>query len=222
MKFPKFLSDTLIIFRINILALRTALIPFLVISIVIPIGLTYLISLASFTITRESTLNYLIGALTLSLSLSIVNGVGQSIAQDKFLGKLEFYRTLPINPISYVLGVTLTHLIAGLINMMTILLIGGYLWGIIYLILNYLPIIIALSLTSCIALIGIGAIIGTRAKNLNYAYMYSNIISIIITTITPAYYPQTIQPSFIKIISQALPTTHTANILRILLTSNTQ
>jgi len=211
------LIDTYIIFKINVLSLRSALVPYLVISLLIPLGFTYIISLASTYWSLEAKLNYLIGALTLSLALTTINGAAQTIAQDKHLGRLRLFSTLPISPIAYVVGVTASFFISGLLSTVLIALIGGYLWGLLSAFLDKLPTVIALELVSCVALIGLGAIIGTRSRTLTHAYMYSNLLSMIIAALTPAYYPPTMLPPVLRLVSLALPTTHAACLIRAML-----
>jgi len=221
MRLLKNLVDAYIVFKMNLLALRTALVPYVAISLAIPIGFTYIISLASTQWSREAELNYIIGALTLSLALSTVNGVAQSIAQDKHLGRLRLFSSLPMSPSAYVAGVTLTHLLSGLVSAAAILLVGGYLWRILGDVLKLFPQILALMLASCIALVGLGAVIGTRSRDLTQAYMYSNAASIAIAVLTPAYYPPTLLPPLLRLASLALPTTHAACLVRYLLEPST-
>ncbi len=99
----KTLNDILIISKINLLSLRESLIPFTVVSLIIPLGMTYLISLSSPNWDLNTKINYLTGMLVLSSSLTVLNGVGQYIAQDRLRGIISWYRTSPVNPISYIL-----------------------------------------------------------------------------------------------------------------------
>ena len=208
------ITEIFIIFKINLLALRNAFIPYLIISIIIPIGFTYIISLASEFLTLKVALNYLVGTLTISLTLSIINGMGQTISEDKGYGRLKLLITLPIKPYSYVLGIFLTFLSAGIINILAVLIIGALLWGILDIVINNLFLVITLSIVSCIGLMGIGALIATRSKNVMEAYMYTNLISIIVAILTPGFYTIDILPSFLRPISLLLPTTYAAILIR--------
>lgn len=213
----KLLSDSLIIFKIQILALRTAFIPYLIISIIIPVGFTYMISLASPEIEYPIGVNYLAGVLTLSLSLSIINGIGQSMAEDKHMGRLRIFMSYPISPISYIFGVTFTHIVGGLVNILVLLLVGILLWGID---ISRPPLFAYITLVlfiQCISLIGIGSYIGTRSRSLTSSYMYTNIVSVLIALLTPAFYTPDRVPSLFRNITLLLPTTHASAILRILL-----
>lgn len=218
MKTNKILNDTYIIFKINLLSLRTAIIPYFAMAIILPLGFTYLVSLAfKNVISQESAINMLIGVVILSLSLSIVNGIGQNLGQDRLLKRLELISSYPVSPASYILGASLVFIVSSLINIIVIVIAGGIAWHISHRVLSVFPQLIVLSLTASLGLIGIGAVIGTRSNTLPQTYALTNIVSFIVAMLTPAYYPIEIMPTPLNYISQILPTTHAALIARNLL-----
>ncbi len=214
----KIFKDTWIIFLLNFLSFRTSIIPYIVIAFLLPLGFTYLVSLAfKGVMPTEVAINMLIGVLVLSLSLSTINGIGQSIAQDRLLKRLELLASYPISPLSYILGVSMVFLLSGVVSIIVIVLVGAYAWGIIQIVLPNIVMLIVISLIACMGLIGIGAVIGTRSTSLPQAYSYTSIISFIIALLTPAYYSPDMQPIIVRYISYVLPTTHAAYIARYLL-----
>ena len=214
----KFLTDIYVILKINILSLRSAFVPYLVISVILPLGFTYLVSLAfGGRVPFEAAVNMLIGATILSLSLSLVNGMGQSIAQDIMLGRLELLASYPIRPAAYVIGLSVMFLLAGLLNTAIIVLTGTIAWGLPQKTMAALPGLLVVAAIASIGLMGISAIIGTRSRSLTQAYAYTNVLSFIIALLTPAYYSPKIMPSAIRYLSYVLPTTHASLIARDLL-----
>jgi len=203
----KILIDTLIIAKINILSMRENLMAFIIISLVIPLGMTYLISLASPGWNLNTKVNYLTGMLVLSSSLTVVNGIGQFIAQDRLGGVLSWYRTSPVHPASYILGVTFTYLVAIFIQCIILIPIATILWG-FYLNIFNISIIIVVIIVQSLTLVGIGAVIGTRAKNIQTSTALTNLISFIIVFATPAYYSIDVIPEKFRFLCYILPTTY--------------
>ncbi len=218
MRVKKVLTDTYIILIINFMSLRTAIIPYIVIAIILPLGFTYLISLAfKGMITVDAATNMLVGVIVLSLSLSIINGIGQNLGQDRLLKRLELIASYPVSPGAYILGVSTVFIISSLINVIIMVFSGGVAWNILDRVLRVFPQLLSLSLIASLGLIGIGAVIGTRSSSLPQTYALTNIVSFIIAMFTPAYYPIEMMPTPIRILSQFLPTTHAALAARSLL-----
>ena len=209
----KMLNDIFIISKINILSLREGLIPFIIISLFIPLGMTYLISLASPNWNLTTKINYLTGMLVLSSSLTIINGIGQFIAQDRLRGVISWYRTSPVHPISYILGITSTYLIAILIECVFLIPIASILWNMPINII-YIGIIIIVVIIQGLSLIGLGAIIGTRSKNIQTSSALTNLLSFVIAFATPAYYSINIIPEKFQLICYILPTTEASLIIK--------
>ncbi len=84
-------------------------------------------------------------------------------------------------------------------------------------IIAVLPQLALLTLAASLGLIGIGAIIGTRASSLPQIYALTNIASFAVVMLTPAYYPIEVMPPALRPISLALPTTRAALLARNLL-----
>ncbi|MCD6276559.1 MAG: ABC transporter permease [Thermoplasmata archaeon] len=202
----KIITDAIIISKINILSLRESLTAFVIISLFIPLGMTYLISLASPNWDLITKVNYLTGMLVLSSSLTIINGIGQFIGQDRLGGIISWYRTSPVHPLSYILGVTSTYLISILIECIILIPIASILWRIPFNIIN-IGIITLVVIVQSLALIGIGAVIGTRAKNIQTVSALTNVLSFVIAFATPAYYSISAVPEKFRLICYILPTT---------------
>jgi ABC-2 type transport system permease protein len=209
----KTLDDIIIISKINLLNLRESAAGFIVISLFIPLGMTYLISLATPDWNLDTKINYLTGMLVLSSSLTVINGVGQFITMDRIRGVISWYRTSPIHPFSYIFGVTSTYMISILIECLILIPIASILWSLPINIIYFITLIFVILLES-IALIGIGAIIGTRSKNIQMASAITNLISFIIVFATPAYYSINIIPKELQPILYVLPTTEASLIIK--------
>jgi ABC-2 type transport system permease protein len=166
---------------------------------------------------QYTKINYLVGAIVFSLSLMGVNGIGQEIAQDRLLGTLKWFVTSPIHPLSYVVGVLLPHILAGIINSFVILAIGKFLWGAP---LSLSPILLLVFVLSILSLLGLGAVIGSYSKNPAQAYGLTNILSFVIIFLSPVYYPIDILPLPVRIVSYVLPTTYAAQALRSVLSGS--
>lgn len=213
MRTLRILSDACYISWMRLLAIRRYFFSYLVIAMLTPIGTTIMISFAT-GVTASLKINYIIGAIVFSLSMLGVNGVGQDIGQDKLMGRLKWFITSPIHPISYVIGLLIPHVLMGLINTLLILLLGKYLWGAPLFFSPILPLIFILCILS---LLGVGAVIGSYSKALAQAYGLTNMISFVIILFSPVYYPIDALPSTIRPISYVLPTTYAAQALRTVL-----
>ncbi|GEM_PF-2449197 len=214
----KSIKDTYFIMIMNLMSLRTAVVPYLVIAIILPLGFTYLVSLAfRDLIPIEAVVNMLIGVVVLSLSLSMINGIGQSIAQDRLLKRIELIASYPVSPASYVVGVSAVFLLSSILNILATIVAGGLAWGIADKVFAVFFELVGVSFIAGIGLMGVGAIIGTRSSNLPQAYAYTNIVSFLVAMLTPAYYPPEIMPVQLRYLSYVLPSTHASFIARNLL-----
>lgn len=201
----KIIDDFLIISRINLLSLREGLIAFLLVSVMTPLGMTYVLSLLT-DVNTENAINLMCGMIILSASMSVINGIGQSIAQDRLLGRLSLFRTSPVSPISYALGTASTHILITLLNFLILLPAGSLLWN-TFPSWRALPTILLAVIMADFSFIGIGAIIGTRVKSTRHANNLTNIISFIMPLMTPAYYPIEMIPAAFRPFFYILPTT---------------
>ncbi len=206
----KTLSDAFFISKIRLLTIRRHLVSYLVVALLTPLGITLIISFAA-GITEYAKVNYIIGTIVFSLSLSGINGLGQDIAQDKLMGTLKWFITMPIHPISYVIGLLTPHVIAGFANSLLIMFIGKYVWGApIHISLVVIPIFIL----SILSMLGVGAVIGSYSKVPAQAYGLTNLLSFLIILFSPVYYP--IEALFppLRFFAYILPTTYAAQALR--------
>ncbi|WP_456395758.1 ABC transporter permease [Thermococcus sp.] len=209
----KLISDIAVIGKVTLLSLRESFVAFLVVAIIIPLGLTYIVSLSSPTWSIETKINYLTGMLVLSASLTLINGVGQMIAQHRAMGIISWYRTSPVHPVAYVLGIVTTYLLSILLNIFIIIPLSSLLWKIPFNLRNFL-IVIPIILLGSVSLIGIGAIIGTRTKSAMNANAITNLLSFVIAFATPAYYSIDKIPQVVRPLTYLLPTTEVSILLK--------
>ncbi|MGC8610736.1 MAG: ABC transporter permease, partial [Thermoplasmata archaeon] len=104
-------------------------------------------------------------------------------------------------------------MISILIECLILIPIASILWSLPLNIIYFITLIFVILLES-IALIGIGAIIGTRSKNIQMASAITNLISFIIVFATPAYYSINIIPKELQPILYVLPTTEASLIIK--------
>ncbi len=215
----KAFTDIYYIAKMDFLMLRESFIATTIVSIIIPLGMTYIVSLAAADWPKETLVNYMAGILILSSSLTLINGVGQTIAQDKHIGRLSWLRTCPIHPFAYVLGKTTTYIFGALVNLVAILFLGGVLWR-LSLGFYVVGITILVLFLAGLSLIGIGAIIGSRSRTLSGSYAIGNIVSFVLAFATPAYYSLETLPKAVRPFTFILPTTAASEIFKKLLLDN--
>lgn len=206
----KVLSDMYIISVIRLLAIRRILFSYIAVAMLAPLGMMLMISFAA-GVTEAAKINYLVGAVVFSLSLSGINGIGQEIAHDRLLGTLKWFITSPIHPISYVGGLLIPYLVAGFFNSTVILFIGKFIWNAE---LTLHPLLLVIFALCILSLLGVGVLIGSYSKTPAQAYGLTNIVSFITVFLSPVYYPMDALPPLLRPIAHILPTTYAAEVLR--------
>lgn len=201
----KFLSDTLVILEIQLLKLRAWWPLYVVIIIVFPIGTLYFAkwlippSAEGLVGTRLMT-----GSLVFALGLMTVNNLAQVMLTERFNNTLKLVITSPVSPLSYAAGVVTFSLLLGMVTAGAVLSFSPVVGIDIHLSWSLVPV---LALTS-LSLTGMGVVIATWAPTAEVGNLLANVAGIIVTMLSPVYFPIERLPHWLRWVARFSPYTH--------------
>ncbi len=163
---------------------------------------------------REGMYYGLVGMLVTAVSFTGIY-TAQDYVFNRVLVKLQdFLVASPMKYIEYVLGESLAQLIISI----PVVLIGYILLYELnpYNILLLIPLTIVL-LAGYFMLMPIGFIIGSKVDDPSRVNGITNMVAIILSFFAPVYYPLDYIPPWIRLITYIIPTTHIAQLARVIL-----
>jgi len=157
-------------------------------------------------------LSYLLtGSLMLSLLLIGLSRVSEHFAFMRAMGALDYFATLPVSRIAFVLAALIAFLVLALPSTLATLLLGTL---ILHAPLNIHPLVILVLPLICIALSGLGALIGLVGHNPDEVNNLSTLVSFVLFGFGPVIVPLERLPVFIQTLSLLSPATYAASGLR--------
>lgn len=125
---------------------------------------------------------------------------------------MEYFLSFPINKFEFILSLISAELIVFLPSSYIVLFFGRHILGINnYVNLTLLSLFLILL---SISLIGIGTLIGYKAKNYNQTISISSLVSYALIFLSPIYYSIDSLNIFLRIPSYLIPSTYAANMIR--------
>ncbi len=201
----KFLSDALVIFEIQLWKVRVWW-PFYFVSIVLGplVFLLFAKALIPPGFADQVGTRLLTGSLVFGVGIMTVNNLAQLMLWERFQSMLKLVITAPVHPLSYALGIVSFSALQGLVTAAVVL---GFapLFGItIHLSAWLLPVLILASLS----MTGMGIIIATWSPGAEVGNMLANTIGIMLTLLSPVYYPIQRLPHWLRWPARFSPYTH--------------
>lgn len=167
---------------------------------------------------KQTYLYLLSGNVVLGISNLCIIMLSQTIAGMKEIKTFEYYATLPISKISFILAILFSFLIISLPAFLFLLFVGGKILNLNFNFnINIIFLLILLALSFC----GIGAFLGVFAKNNLQANILSQVVGFGILMVSPVFFPLKVLPKVMQYFALGMPTTYAAFGLRKVLISNT-
>lgn len=214
------------VFRIHLARLKAEAGPFLLAALVFPIVM-YLFAGAVGTgdagsMDTAHRLRFLAGSIVFSLSLTAITWLGYLLLENRFTGRLKLFATLPLAPSSYVLGIVIFALSQASLATVALLAVAYGLGVQTAFALPYGPLLLALIvLVTVLCVSGIAVIIAARARSFSEGSLLTDALGAGLVFLAPIYFPASIMPAPLRLLSQALPTTYAAHAVQVAISGGT-
>ena len=158
------------------------------------------------------TLGFILtGNMVLSLIFGTLNKVCSNFTFMRARGMLHYFATLPIHSASLILATVTAFFLLAVPSVLVTLALGVWYLG-LRLHFSFWALLV-LPLAS-VSLAGLGALIGTRARNPEEADSFSMVLSLLLVGIGPVLVPPERLPSFMVALGWFSPATYAASALR--------
>jgi len=164
-----------------------------------------------------SFLNFLIpGIVGMTAMFGSINET-MSIVWDKSLGVFDRILAAPVSSTSIIIGKTMAGAVMGVISALVLLIIGSSLFGVSFVNIGFVLLIVVLASFS---FTGIGTIISGLASEPREAMMLSNLLRFPMMFLGGVFFPVEAMPMPLPYIARVLPLTYATEALRAAMTEN--
>lgn len=201
----KFLSDALVVFEIETLKMR-AWGPVYLFSVVIaPLGfLLFAKALLPPGISGDAATRLMTGSLVFGIGIMTVNNLAQLMLWERFQGMLKLVVTSPVHPLSYALGIVVFSATQGMLTAAVVLSFAPLVGIHVHLSVWLIPVL----LVTAVSMTGMGVIIATWSPSADSGGMLANLAGIMLTMLSPVYYPIERLPEWLRWPARFSPYTH--------------
>ena len=218
------INEIYCIFLIHLARLRREAGPFLLAAIIFPAGMYIFASaIASpqMEMTEASRRHFLAASMAFSLSLTAVSWLGYLLLENRFMGRLSLFATLPFSPSSYVLGLLIFAVMQGCIGVASLLIVGTLLGvPIATNTVGGFVLLVAVMLIALLVLSGISVVIAVKVRSFSEGSLFTDSLGTGLVLFAPVYYPVSAMPKAIGWIGYFLPTTYIASAFDKILAGN--
>jgi len=201
----KFLSDALVVFEIEIRKTRAWAAGYFLSIVVAPMGfLLFAKALIPPGMGGEVGTRLITGSLVFGLGLMTVNNLAQSMLWERFNAMLKLVITSPVHPLSYALGAVAFSVVQGMVTAAVVLSFAPLVGIPVHLDWWLLPVLFLTALSTT----GIGIILATWSPSLEVGGMLANTFGILLTLLSPVYYPIERLPEWLRWGARLSPYTH--------------
>lgn len=206
----KFISDSLVVFEIEIRRVRNAPLAYLLSGWIAPLGLLWF----SFAVVGDARdgaadLRLISGGIIFGFGLLNLNTTSQFLMYDRFMNSLKLLIVSPVRPLSYALGLMAFSLVMSTPTAATVLIIGQFFTDIrVSALLIPILILIACSMTS------LGLLIGSWAPSWETGGMLSQLAGLVLALMSPVFYPIDRLPLAIRWVAYVSPYTYAGVAMR--------
>ena len=201
----KFWSDSLVIFEIEMLKARAWWPFYAMVVVVFSVGMLYfvkwLIPAGSENLVGTRLMT---GSLVFALGMMTVNNLAQVMLNERFNNTLKLVITSPVHPLSYAAGIVSFSLVLGMLTGAAVLSFSPVV-GIDIHLSWWLPPVLLLT---SVSLTGIGIVIATWSPRMDVGNMMANMIGIMVTMLSPVYFPIERLPHWLRWVVRFSPYTH--------------
>jgi ABC-type multidrug transport system permease subunit len=202
----KFLKDVGTIFEIKFLFFLRAWYWYVIGSLVFPIGMFYF-ARALAPDTEEAIRRAMTGTIIFGASMLTTNMLAQQLIQDRFLGRLKLIITMPVSRGAYAFGILVfgSMLTASTVAvLLAVAMTAGVSFSITWV---FVPTVVAVLL----ALAGITLWIASYAPSAEVGSVMSNLLGILLTFISPVYFPAEQAPFIMRMFGWVSPFRYAAD-----------
>lgn len=161
---------------------------------------------------RRTPVNVVPGLLAVILTMTMILFTSTAIVREKERGNLELLITTPVRSFELMLGKIIPYILIGLIQMIIILSLGHFVFGVP---INGAPIdIVGATLLFIAASLTLGLIISTIAKTQLQAMQMTVFILLPSILLSGFLFPYEGMPQLAKWVAEALPATHFVRMIR--------
>ncbi len=180
-------------------------------SVGIVLGFGYLIP----DISNASALYITIGAATQSMIVIGLVGAPQLIAQAKFEGRLDYFRSLPLSREAYLLSNITVVLIQSIPGIIFAIILGAWRYD---LSLSVDPMVLPVVLLAVLSLAGAGVAMAVLSPHLQLTNAITQLLIFYVVFFAPVLIPASQLPQFLQVTADYLPPTYAADAMRATLT----
>jgi ABC-2 type transport system permease protein len=211
----KFVSDALVIARLQ--ALRTMRPPLAFLSgmLLFPLPMLFL---ARYLMPEGVSAGprLIAGSMVFSVGLATVNGLTAWLNNDRFTYRLTLIRCYPVHRLSYAAGMLLAGTARAVLGACLLLLFAPLLGIDVTLSVWLLPV----AILTAVSLSGLALVISTRAPSWEVGNMLAGIGGIFIVLMSPIYFPASRLPDWLEPVARLSPYTYAAEALTSILSGS--
>lgn len=146
------------------------------------------------------------GLLTTTLMSGSLFGVALPLVQQRETGLLRRLRVTPVMAVSVVIAHGVTALITGLISLIILMLLARAIFGMQM--VGSWPTLVAVYVCGAIALVPMGLLVGSAARDIRTAPAISNLLFFPLMFLSGSAFPFAMLPDGVKRFARVLPTTY--------------
>ncbi len=151
------------------------------------------------------------GNVLISLMFGLQSRLTSHFVYLRLEGMLNYFATLPIKKSALILAIILAFFLIALPSTLATIFVGAWILG---LTITPSPILILVIPLCALPMAGIGALIGSRARNYNDAGATDLIVMFVMLAIGPVLVPPDVIPNFMLTLGRFSPATYAASALR--------
>ncbi|MHB8926491.1 MAG: ABC transporter permease [Bacillota bacterium] len=214
----KFATDFRWILRGQLYGLRTQWFWYLVFLSFSPLTFLFFLWLYGGAKSPEATLYIVTGSVANSAVTAAMLSLGQSIGSMRMQNALEYYASLPVSKLAFILAVATRGVLFAFPSSFVVLIIGAVAMG--------LPLAPAIGPTilvyflSAYSLAGLGAVVGFYGRTPEAVGLATQIVQPFLVLFAPVYVPMAQLPAALRVAARYLPTTYVAEALRAAITGS--
>ncbi|HEY3316645.1 MAG TPA: ABC transporter permease [Bacillota bacterium] len=209
----KFFIDFVWVLRGQLYSMRSQWFWYVVYLTFSPLTFLFFLSIYGGTKSPDSQLYVITGAIANAAVLAAVTSLGQTIGYLREQNALEYYASLPISKLAFIMAVATRGVFFSLPSSVLTLLLGSIGVG---LPLHFNPFMVFLVyVISAYSLTSVGAVVGFYSQTPEAVGLATQIIAPLIVMFAPVYVPASQLPPFLQVISKVIPTTYVAQSLRL-------
>jgi len=204
----KALTDAWVVFQIQALRVRSFL-PIYVFSIIIaPIGLL-LFAKALTPPGFDVGVRLMTGSLVFGLGIMTVNNLAQLMQQERFTFQLKLIVASPVHRLSYAGGLVAYGVAQATLTAVVVLAFAPV-FGIG---IHLSPWLVPLILLTTLSMTGIAVTLAAWSPSWEVGNLLANILGLLVTLLSPVYYPIERLPEWLRWVARLSPYTHAGEAL---------